>query len=68
MPEPIELAISNLTEHFLNHSETLLASQITSLAIQLSPAKDKNEILSKMGLASELIISAKKHITREMIQ
>lgn len=67
MTDPIESAISRATEHFLNYSHALLASQIVTVAIQLSSTKNKNDIYSQMDLAVELIENAKKKITKKMI-
>lgn len=69
MPDHLELAISMLSENFSNHSDALLASQIVSIAIQLSDNKSNEvSIASKMDLAAKLIVAAKKKISSEMIQ
>lgn len=61
-------SLSHLTTIFSNNTTVLIASQIAALAIQLSDGKTKNDIIPKMDLAAELIVAAKKKITREMIQ
>ena len=61
-------SLSHLTAIFSNNTTVLIASQIAALAIQLSDGKTKNDIIPNMDLAAELIVAAKKKITREMIQ
>lgn len=70
MNDPIESAISRLTDHYLNHADDLYATQIVSLAIQLCPngAINQNDINAKIEMAIQLVDNAKKSISKKKME
>lgn len=68
MSDLIESAVGNLTNQFLNHSDEIFATQVVSIAIQLSQSNVPNEIYPKIDIVFELIENTKKKISTKKLE